>query len=162
MANFAGLYLLKWTKVLEIARSLFNVSIVLGLAALPIILFIIIVKVRDEWRTVSVQNRFGSLVREIRHYSPWQAQFTTIFVVRRLVYALSLVFLKEYPAVVTILLILSNMLYIAYLNTFYPQSTPILQNIDLANEILLMLLTYHLMFTEFSSYWKSDPETVEV
>lgn len=79
------------------------------LLSLPIGVAIFFRKNLGKFSSDDFEERYGSLYLNLKEDVPVALTHTILYFIRRLVYAVSLVFLGEYPAIQNILFILSSL-----------------------------------------------------
>ena len=102
--------------------------------------------------------KFGTLIGGIRSYGLLQSMYTAIYLVRRLIYAVGLIALRDSPALVTSFIIFINITFIGYSISCDPHDSPVSRRIEIANESILMIITCHLLYSLFSVNKLPDPE----
>ena len=99
------------------------------------------------------QGKFGSLYEEINPKSKNALLYNVIFMFRRLIIAITALFLQSTPAVqihITVLLSLFMLCYLLLGRTF---SDPFFKKLDIFNEVCILLSSYHLYL--YSDYLDS-------
>ena len=94
---------------------------------------------------------------------PMARYYTIVFLVRRLVYIFFLLQYKKQPAILACIILVINIFYIIYLNEAKPHNTPSGHLMEMINETLLQLVSYHLLISMFRIQLKVeiDGEFVE-
>ena len=65
-------------------------------------------------KEVETNERFGSLFLGLRNYTLWQAFYSVLFLIRRVVFVCVLVFLEENPGIAMQLLLAANLTFSIY------------------------------------------------
>eukprot|EP00347_Sterkiella_histriomuscorum_P021584 403333467 len=122
---------------------------------LLVILFLIwqliyIIKKRKQLNSEIFNKKYSQLYEGIKTQGHVFPLFVTTFMLlRRLIFAYSVVFLGEYKVLQLFLMIFSNVLYIAYLFLAKPYDQKSLFYQELFNEICTLTCSYHLLlFTD--------------
>ena len=137
---FAGLSTLTWDATwFEYARS---TAILLACIALAILPFIYGVTLRDKQALSQrkVKKKIGSLNQGIRNFRHMQALYSVFFLLRRMIFVIVLLKLKDYPSLVVSSTIILNFFNIMYLGIIEPHSSMFYQIIELFNETFLQLI----------------------
>ena len=88
-------------------------------------------------------------VNHVLHYL-----YSVVFLMRRLIYVTLIVSLNENPVLFSFALILLNMAFILYIITTRPHDTQISLLVELSNEIMLQIISYHLLCTGFRNSFR--------
>ena len=121
------------------------------LSLLPIFYAVLLLHKRKTMTVEATKVKFGSLFQGIRHLSVWQSFYSVIFLLRRMAFVLILVFLDERPFLVVALILESNLAFVCYIGYTDPHNQPSLRNLEILNEMLMQIVTYHLVVTWFST-----------
>lgn len=100
----------------------------------------------------SKKRHYGSLYADLRTHKLSTALYMVLFMLRRLLFAVSAVFLTRWPLVQVNLLFLQSLTVVLYLLHFRPFEDPIMNKLEIFNELCILLVTYpSLLFTGFVS-----------
>ena len=91
------------------------------------------------------QQRFGSLYLNLKENVPNALTHTILYFIRRLIYAISLVFLGDYPALQNILFIISSLGLLTFQFRVQPMDDRQSQALEIFNEACICLIGSFLM-----------------
>jgi hypothetical protein len=86
--------------------------------------------------------RFGSFYDSLNAKSLYSLNFHTWFLLRRLIFAVTTIFLASCPFLQVIFLLLQSLLSLCYLIIYKPFDSIILNKIELFNEVTLYMVCY--------------------
>lgn len=92
-----------------------------------------------------INHTYGSSYFQIRTNSKAALLYNVLFMLRRLVYAATAVFLAKYPPLQALILILQSLIHILYVVSVRPFEEMSLNLMELFNEATVLLATYHAM-----------------
>ena len=121
---------------------------------MPVVYTFILYRNKDVLDNEAIKNKIGSLYVGIHTKNFVHYMYTTIFLLRRLVYVLLLVSLQEAPVLFSQGLIVLNMMYLYYLVFTKPHDSQSSLVMEIFNEVLLQLISYHLLFTGFRNDYR--------
>ena len=99
----------------------------------------------------ATKAKFGSLFLGISFLNIWQAWYSVLFLMRRLIFAAILIFLDERPYIVVLSVVALNLSFIIYLAEIKPHNQPAIHKLELLNECFLQAISYHLMISMIST-----------
>ena len=145
---------LKFQGFISTIKSIFTILVVAILVALPALYTFILYRNRDSLEHESIRNKIGSLyvgvlTKDIFHYL-----YSIVFLIRRLIYVALLITLKEIPVLFSQGLIILNMMYLYYLIATKPQDSRSSLLMEMFNEGMLQLISYHILLTGFRNDFK--------
>ena len=82
-------------------------------------------------------QKIGSLALGIRRYSRWQALYSVVFMLRRLLFVAALLSLAEQPALCASTIIALNVVAVGYFCTVQPHDSRSAHRLEVVNESLL-------------------------
>ena len=144
----SALTIISQNTMLKTTTAIVNLIVLL---VLPVLYGLLMYRKRKEMTLEETNVKYGSLFLGIRHLSIWQAFYSVIFLLRRLIFALIVVILADTPSIVVGFIIALNMTFICYIGQFNPHNTPSSRRIELMNEAFLQTLSYLFITTWFST-----------
>jgi hypothetical protein len=134
----------------EIGSSVAGILIFAFVVIFPLSVFYLMRKHRLILEMDAVKPRYGSAYLNIetnKNYAYW---LTGIFLVRRLLLAAAVIFLKEIPSIQFIILIISSFLIIIYVIKVKPLSSVYLNGIEVFNEFMFFICSCAIVaFTDY-------------
>ena len=98
----------------------------------------------------SFASRFSTLFNKLNQKDAAAKLFPLFFLARRFCYALAIEF-KQIPVLQIFILVLLANLMLIYVGMIRPFETPLLNNLELFNEIIVILCTYSMLIsTDFT------------
>ena len=155
-ATFSMLTLLKWETFWGVFKTLVIIVTAMLIVSLPIFYWLVLFRNQEALKVPVLRKKIGSLYVGIRHFKALQVYYTVVFLLRRFVYILILLSLHQTPALVCCLLLLMNTAYIVYLGEALPHTTPTGRIMELINETLFQLVSFHLVLSMFRNLYKAD------
>ena len=126
---------------------------------LPIFILAFYLSNYEHWNQPMFRSKYGTVLDSMRttryresrkSLHKWQIAFILIFLTRRLVFAVSILWLQEYLLLHFCILYGFSSISCFYLLTFWPFKKAFDTIIEVFNEVCGILLIYHLMcFTDF-------------
>ena len=104
----------------------------------------------------STKTKFGSLFLGIRSLTLWQTFYSVVFLLRRLVFVVIVIFLEEIPSLAVILVLILNNAFVAYIALASPHNDQVIFYLELLNEWALQLITSHLLISWLSTSVRFD------
>ena len=96
-------------------------------------------------------QKFGSLTLGIRNYNIFQILYPVVFLLRRVAFVVILIYFKDQPAIAINFVLLLNIAAVTYLCTVEPHDNIFSHRLEMINEALLQIITYHLAFSMLST-----------
>ena len=91
-----------------------------------------------------MKEKIGSIYLGIRTSTFMQRFYSSVFLIRRMIYAILTISCIDNPNILIHVFLLSNILYTVYLGLANPNDAPLGRRMEVMNEIGLQLITYHL------------------
>ena len=91
------------------------------------------------------QQRFGSLYLNLKENVPYALTHTILYFIRRLIFAISLVFLGDYQALQNVLFIVSSLGLLTFQFRVQPMEDSQSQTLEIFNEACICLIGSFLM-----------------
>ena len=79
----------------------------------------------------------GSLYERIRHTRLFQILYSVFYLIRRLIFAILLVTLIDYPGLCFLHIIVLDIIFVCYISQIKPADTTLTHRVELSNEMLL-------------------------
>ena len=139
MAVLFSLYVMSFTSKGDtgILNGLISIVLVLGLIALPIFFAVILHRNRSNLETEAMKAKIGTLYLGMRTKTASQRMYSSIFLARRLLYAILTVVCINNPNILIHVFLASNILYVVYLGLTNPNDTKISLRQEYVNESFL-------------------------
>ena len=135
----------------NILVSLITIFYDFALILFPVYAFILI---RDNFSTLSTDNttnRYGIFYEGMSLKTKLTAIYNVIFMTRRLITALVLVLMYDFPFFQTQLLLVMSAMNVIYMVSFQPLSDKLQNRIEILNEVTILLCCYCLdMFLDIA------------
>jgi len=103
-----------------------------------------------------LNEMIGSLYPGIRYRTFISLHYTQVFLVRRLTFIFLLIKLQNHTVLCAISILTLNLIYLAYFFVASPHDRPEGEYCEAGNEMLLQLISYHLLLSSFRNMYKSD------
>ena len=113
-------------------------------------------KNQEMLSTYKLNYTIGSLYPGIRYRTFLSRHYTQVFLVRRLAFIFLLVKLQDQTVLCAISILALNLVYLAYFFVATPHDRPEGKYSEAGNELLLQLISYHLLLSAFRNMYKSD------
>ena len=91
-----------------------------------------------------MKAKIGSIYLGIRTSTKAQRLYSSVFLVRRMTYAILTITCINNPNILIHVFLLTNIFYFVYLGLASPNDTPLGRRVEFLNGIGLQLITYHL------------------
>jgi len=114
---------------------------------------------RNNERNLSLyklNSKIGSLYPGIRYRKFISLHYTQVFLARRLLFIFLLVKLQSQTVLCAISILALNLVYMAYFFVATPHDRPEGKYSEAGNELLLQLISYHLLLSAYRNMYKSD------
>ena len=121
-ANFAVLTTLHWSTFSKAFKSIFALTISIGLFTLPFV-YMLILKDLSKLRDENTIRKFESLMLGIRKYNHMEVFYSVFFLIRRFLFVVLLLSLEAHPAIAISILLLLNIAAMIYLGWVQPHDT---------------------------------------
>ena len=105
------------------------------------------------------QQRFGSLYLNLKEDVPYALTHTILYFIRRLLYAISLVFLGDFPALQNILFILLSLGLLTFQFRVLPMDDRQSQALEIFNEVCICLIGTFLMPFSSEQFGREQRQT---
>ena len=92
----------------------------------------------------AIKNKIGSLYLGLQVTTVWQRIYSTVFLLRRLLYAVLTITCIHNPNILIHVFLLTNLIYIVYLGLSGPHDTHLARRLEYINESGLQFISYHL------------------
>ena len=92
----------------------------------------------------AIRDKIGSLYLGVRFETIAQRLYSSVFLARRLMYAILTIVCINNPNILIHVFLATNIIYIVYMGATSPNDTPLGKRTELFNESFLQLVTYHL------------------
>ena len=136
-------------------KSVFIILVVLALIGLPILYTIILWKNRKRLDNENIKSKIGSLYLGNRVEKIQQYLCSIVFLVRRLAYILMVISLMGLSVLFSVGLVQLNMLYLYYIVIVRPNDSRNSLKMEMMNEIILQIISYHILFTGCRNFYKT-------
>ena len=127
-----------------IVNGIISLILLLVLVSLPILFAIILHRNRENLTDAAMKAKIGSLYLGMRVQTLGQRLYSSIFLTRRLLYAILTVVCINNPNILIHVFLAANILYVVYLGLTSPNDTKLGLRMEYVNESFLQLTTYHL------------------
>ena len=107
---------------------------VLILTALPFFFAAIMHRNRDKLHLQAMQDKIGTLYQGIRFANFWERLYASVFLGRRLTYAILTVACINNPNILIHVFLLTNIMYIVYLGLSMPNDSKLARRVEYFNE----------------------------
>lgn len=126
------------------ANALVSLAMLVTLSAIPFIFAVLMHKNKERLSRSAVKAKMGTLYLGSRTKTLLQRIYPSVFVFRRLLYAILTVVCISNPNILIHVYLLSNVMYVVYLGTAEPNDTMVGRRVEYFNEAGLQIVTYHL------------------
>jgi hypothetical protein len=108
-------------------------------------------KNREQVDTKEFKQKFGAYVSNVETYKkPRAADYPTVFLIRRLLLALNIVYLRFNLVCQVLFAVHSSLLMLAWLIIFWPFDTNFKNYLECANEFIILMMSYFgFLFTDY-------------
>ena len=128
------------------------IFIVIITFASPIFIAFFLKMNADSLMIPSFKQKYESFYSSIRISSRGALYLNSMFTIRRLLFSMSLVLLSHFPILQIFFQFFLSYIMLKYLIDTRPYDEPILNRLELFNEICILIINYHLLvFTSFIS-----------
>lgn len=118
----------------------------------PVFVFFFLRKSKKKLKDKRFKMRFLSMYTALNIKKKYFMVVTPLFLVRRLIYALTIVFMNDYPVLQIAINLNFSLCYLIFLIKHMPMNKKYLNYLEIMNECTLMIVFYECMaFTEFVS-----------
>lgn len=95
------------------------------------------------------KGKYGAFYESVKTRDRYTRSYSMIFVLRRVVFCFAL-FAVESPGCQYLMIYFNNLAYSIYFFNHKPKSIPYLQNLEMFDEVLINIITMHLIpFSDF-------------
>ena len=153
---FTNLRLLKWAKFFDVVKSLGVLTAVPILLTLPPFYAAVLYRNQINLGHDQMKAQIGSIYLEIRTRNFLQLYYTVVFLLRRLLFIPLLIEFKDQSNILSCMFLAMNTTYLIYLYEALPHCSPKGRLMEVLNETLLQLITYHVYAVTFRNRFKSN------
>ena len=114
------------------------------LGVIPFFINCLLTANKPNLQTEDTKAMMGSLYLEIRTEKFHQYSYSSVFLVRRMVYAILTVSCKNNPNICIHVFLFTNLLYLVYFGHVRSHDSALARRMEFFNEVGLQLTTYHL------------------
>jgi len=133
-----------------------NILMLFGLGLFCFWVFYVVTKNYGKLEKPMFNRRFGTLYFNVNINHEFNILITCVFCLRRIIYALIIVFLNPWPAIQLMAMLAHCSFTMGYIMCNRPFKLPLLNGLEFLNEASITLIVYHLLaFTDFVG----NPET---
>lgn len=160
--NMIKLYALNTETWFETLGSGFSIAILGVMAVFPIFAPIFLKKKRDVLKEPEFISKYGALMQDLRTNSRPIHYYQTFFMLRRLIFAMMIVFASRYPWAqiqVTCMLCTFQLIFVGQ---FAPLIFRWMRWLETTNEFLVLQNTYFLFIYSSGFILKFEPQTVDL
>ena len=127
-----------------IMNAVASIVLLLVLIVLPIYFAILLHRKRQSLTLEEMKAKIGSLYLGMNVKTVYQRLYSSIFMLRRLLYAILTVSCIDNPNILIHVFLMSNIMYIAFTGYVGPNDTKLARRMEYLNESFLQMTTYHL------------------
>ena len=142
-AAFA-IYVIRFGDAKEIANAASAITLLVILAICPIFFAALMQSNKKNLEKEAIKKKIGSLYLGLRVTTVWQRFYSTVFLLRRLLYAVLTITCIHNPNILIHVFLLTNLIYIVYLGMSGPHDTHLARRLEYINESGLQFISYHL------------------
>lgn len=135
IGTFFALYLIKVSTDMDAVNAGLTLCILAFLFFIPIFFFIVLNRNQEHLETEQMKAKIGSLYLGIRTSTKVQRLYSSVFLARRLLYAILTVACIDHPNILIHVFLLTNLLYVVYFGWANPHDTAIGRRMEYFNEI---------------------------
>ena len=129
---------------------MFSIALLVASIIFPLLIAVLICKFYKRLSDPAVSDKISSLYEGLKTHSKAALAYNSVFVVRRFLFALTIVLLYEHPGAQIQFLILYSVLMIIYDVLVKPFEDPNLNKLEIFNELCILVTGYHLIcFSDF-------------
>ena len=144
ISTLFALYLLSFSSEIKSVNAAISIIVFLVLLSMPVFFGILLHRNRDSLQTPELKAKIGSAYLGTRTADAYQRLYSSVFLVRRMVYAILTILCISNPNILIHVFLLTNILYIVYVGLVSPNDTVMSRRMEIFNESGLQLVTYHL------------------
>ena len=139
-----------WGSWPDTLNSLSNIAMLSFLCFLPVFISYFLTKNFGRLENEEFYSKFNALYFNIDVRHEFNVLFHTVFCIRRMIFALLITLLNPYPAFQIMILLHLSCFTMSYVAFNQPFKVNLLNSLELFNEIIILVMTYHLiMFSDF-------------
>ncbi len=144
MGATAALVLINWDGGSNIANSTQAVIMIVILAQFPFFFMCVMENNKEQLHKKDMKKKIETLYLGIEIDYWYQRAYSSVFLSRRMLYAVLTVVCRDNPNILIHVFLLSNMVYIVYLGFAEPNDEKLAKRMEFMNESGLQFITYHL------------------
>jgi len=150
VASFINLHLFHWITISDIFNSVACIAGLTLTVFLPPFVLWFLVKNRGKLNQPENKQKFSSLYEGLEKQNVWGLYFTFLFLFKRLIIAVVVVFLQGMPWLqiqIVVFMLSLDIIYTGYLQPFNKKFS---NRMEIINNVFIMLCSYYLfLFTAF-------------
>ena len=148
ICTFINVSIMKFGQTSEIVNAVVSLFLLIVCLILPIFVLLFLSFQRAKLAEEFFEQRFGSLYEGIHHRKKIVLFYTFCFLIRRLVFSASCVFITDFATIQLQLYCLCSLFNIIILGYVRPFTA--MNHLELYNECTILVISYHLFtFTDF-------------
>ena len=144
ISTLFALYLLSFSSEIKSVNAAISIIVFLVLLSMPVFFGILLHRNRDSLQTPELKAKIGSAYLGTRTADAYPRLYSSVFLVRRMVYAILTILCISNPNILIHVFLFTNLIYSLYLGLANPHDAPLGRRMEFINEIGLQLITYHL------------------
>ena len=137
MAVLFAIYVISFREDKSIINGSISLVLLIVLIALPIAFAVILHRNRDRLDTEPMRAKIGSLYLGVHARTPFQRLYSSVFLSRRLLYAILTVVCINNPNILIHVFLATNILYVVYMGLSNPNDSTLGRRMEYLNESFL-------------------------
>ena len=150
ISSLMNLYNIRWDSKSDTFSSIFSIIIFAWIIFFPFLVWILLWKNFNHLKDQTQINTIGTIYIELRQDSKMALLYHVFYTLRRLFFSLLVFVFRDQPSIQVQLFVFHCILVIIYIVLCKPFENPVMNRLEIFNELCIIVAGYHLFtFTSF-------------